>query len=87
MARDLIHDAAKQALINDNWEVTDDPYRLEIDTKTGKTYEVDLGAEKFIVAEEEKRKILVEIKNLLRLYFVQVSRSTWTVLGLQRFDY
>lgn len=35
---------------------------MEVDTKKGRTYEVDLGAEKFIAAEKNKKKILVEIK-------------------------
>ena len=29
--RDLIHDAVKEALIKDNWAVTDDPLLVSID--------------------------------------------------------
>jgi hypothetical protein len=33
MARDIIHEAVKAALINDGWIITDDPFRLEIGKK------------------------------------------------------
>lgn len=62
MARDIIHEAVKTALINDGWTVTDDPLRLFIPGTT-KAFEVDLGAEKVIGAEKEGKQIAVEIKS------------------------
>lgn len=29
MAKDIIHDAVKQALIKDGWTITDDPFRVQ----------------------------------------------------------
>lgn len=56
MARkDAIHDAVKNALIKDDWTITHDPIIIDIvDTKI----EADLAAEKIIVAEKEKLKLL-----------------------------
>jgi hypothetical protein len=64
MARDLIHDAVKQALINDQWNVTEDPFDLPI-MGSDKDFEVDLGAEKLLSAEKGMKKILVEVKSFL----------------------
>ena len=61
MARDLIHDAVKTALINDNWQVTDDPFSLKL-IEGDKILEVDMGAEKIFAAEKAKERILVEVK-------------------------
>lgn len=61
-AKDLIHEAVKVALIKDGWQVTD-PFYVPV-TDTG--LEIDLAAEKFIVAERNKRRIAVEIKTLGR---------------------
>lgn len=61
MARDIIHKAVKQALINDGWTITKDPFRLDIGKKQS-PLEVDLAAERLLVAEKESEKILVEVK-------------------------
>jgi hypothetical protein len=66
MAKDLFHNAVREALENDGWTITDDPYlvkALESD------YEIDLGAEKIIAAEKDSKKIAVEIKSFLRPSF------------------
>ena len=62
--RDKIHYQAKQALENDGWQVTDDPYILKLPTENGKykQYPIDLGAEKIIAAQKGKEKIAVEVK-------------------------
>lgn len=57
---DKIHDAVKNALINDGWTITADPLKI--------IYEefrllADLGAEKAIAAERGTDKIAVEIKS------------------------
>ena len=59
-AKDKIHDAVKNALINDGWTVTDDPYTLAYAEDV--TVFVDLGAERVIAAQREQEKIAVEVK-------------------------
>ena len=61
MAKDLIHESVKQALINDNWTITDDPFKIEL-LEDGRSLEADLGAEKIFSAEKGAEKIVVEIK-------------------------
>lgn len=58
-AKDLYHDAVKNALIKDGWTITHDPLTLKIgDSRLF----VDLGAEQIIGAEKDLHKIAVEIK-------------------------
>ena len=61
MAKDIYHYIVKEALINDGWTITDDPYMIRPDQNT--KYEVDLGANKIIAATKENKKIAVEIKS------------------------
>lgn len=61
MAKDKIHEAVRLALINDGWHITKDPFVL---TTGGVDLEIDMAAEKFILAEREAEKILVEVKSL-----------------------
>ena len=63
MARDSIHTAVKRALEKDGWNVTNDPLNIE---SGGVEVEIDLAAEKFIIAEKGIVKIIVEIKSLNR---------------------
>ncbi|MFK7947400.1 MAG: element excision factor XisH family protein, partial [Saprospiraceae bacterium] len=59
----MFHNLVKEALIHEGWNITNDPYAL----KAGDIdYEVDLGAEKLIVASKGVTKILVEVKSFLR---------------------
>jgi len=62
--RDKYHYNVKQALENDGWEVTDDPYilRLRDEQNKDRIFPVDLGAEKLIAAQKGKEKIAIEIK-------------------------
>jgi hypothetical protein len=60
MAKDLYHDIVKNALINEGWIVTHDPYPLKIGSVR---MFIDLGAEKIIAAEKGNEKIAVEIKS------------------------
>jgi hypothetical protein len=62
MAKDLFHDAVKNALIKDGWQITDDPFFLKIG---GVELYIDLGAEKLIAAERDNQKIAVEIKSFI----------------------
>lgn len=58
-ARDLYHDAVKNALVKDGWTITHDPFIVEIE---GDRLYIDLGAKRVIAAEKGTRKIAVEIK-------------------------
>ena len=62
MARDIFHDRVRESLEQDGWTITDDPYRIELDTAT---FQIDLAAKKMIAAEKGKEKIAVEIKSFL----------------------
>jgi XisH protein len=63
MAKDKYHDLVKQALVNDGWTITHDPYKIMLGKRRGY---VDLGAEKtLIAAEKDLEKIAVEIKSFL----------------------
>ena len=62
MAKDLVHQSAKNALIKDNWKITHDPYTISYG---GVNMAVDLGAEKLIAATKDNQKIAVEIKSFL----------------------
>lgn len=63
-ARDLYHDAVKNALVKDGWTITHDPIRLRL--RRGKNLFVDLGAERLLAAEKGTEKIAVEIKSFVR---------------------
>ena len=57
-AKDLYHDAIKNALIKDGWVITADPYLIrykDVDLFA------DLAAEKPIAAERQGKKIVVEV--------------------------
>jgi hypothetical protein len=62
MAKDLFHDAVRNALIKDGWQITDDPFFLKVG---GVEFYIDLGAEKLIAAERNNEKIAVEIKSFI----------------------
>ncbi len=63
MAKDIYHQAVKEALVKDGWTVTHDPYYLDIDNPS--PLEIDLGAERLISAEKGTEKIVVEVKSFL----------------------
>lgn len=60
--KDIIHDAVRNALIKEGWQITHDPFHLRYD-ETGLF--IDLAAERFIAAEKANRKIAVEIKSFI----------------------
>ena len=64
MAKDIYHNLVRQALENEGWTITHDPFYLPLGLG-GKKVEADLGAEKFIAAEKNMEKILVEIKSFI----------------------
>ena len=60
MARDTYHDAVRRALEKEGWTITDEQYKCS----TGEaSFEIDLFAEKLIVAERGNDKIAVEVKS------------------------
>jgi hypothetical protein len=61
-AKDMIHDAVKNALIKDRWKITHDPYTIIYEEVTAY---VDLGAEIIIAAEKERHKIVIEVKSFI----------------------
>ncbi|MDJ1176739.1 XisH family protein [Roseofilum sp. BLCC_M91] len=61
-ARDKYHSAVRIALEKEQWNITDDPLRLEV---AGTKFELDLGAEQLLAAERGEEKIAVEIKTFL----------------------
>ncbi len=77
MAKDIFHNAVRNALIKDGWTITQDPFRLE-DKNVKMVYEADLGAEKMLAAEKGMEKIVVEVKSFLKL---SLSNEFHTILG------
>lgn len=61
-ARDIYHDAVKNALIQDGWIITDDPLHLKWGQRD---MYVDLGAKQLLAAEQGTKKIAVEIKSFV----------------------
>lgn len=61
-AKDIYHDGVKKALIKDQWTITHDSLTLRVGKKD---MFVDLGAEKFLAAQKQDRKIAVEIKSFI----------------------
>jgi len=61
-AKDIFHEAVKQALQKEQWVITDDPLKLEFGNVK---FKIDLGAEKLIAAQKNSEKIAVEIKSFL----------------------
>jgi hypothetical protein len=74
-AKDLIHDAIKNALIKDGWMITADPYELGYQEVS---LAVDLAAEKLFEAARDNQKILVEVKSFVGRSF---ARDFQTALG------
>lgn len=72
MARDLFHEAVRNALINDGWTITHDPYPIKL---MDFDLDVDLGAERTLAAErglgDSVEKIAVEIKTFLSASFMR----------------
>ncbi|HAN74531.1 MAG TPA: XisH protein [Planktothrix sp. UBA8402] len=61
-AKDIYHEAVKNALIKEGWTITADPYPLEYEDV--ELYP-DLAVEKVISEEQKQRKIIIEIKSFI----------------------
>lgn len=59
-ARDAYHTNLINALVKDNWSITDDPYIMKWGSRD---MFVDLGASLLLGAEKEEVKIAVELKS------------------------
>ena len=61
-AKDLYHEAVKQALIKDGWVVTNDPLHLRYGNFD---FYIDFGAEELLGASKGGQTIAVEVKTFL----------------------
>lgn len=61
-AKDIFHESVKKALQKEQWIITNDPLKFEFGEVN---FQIDLGAEKIIVAEKGNEKIAIEIKSFL----------------------
>ncbi|NER94297.1 MAG: fatty-acid oxidation protein subunit alpha [Symploca sp. SIO1B1] len=61
-AKDIFHEAVKQALQKEQWVITDDPLKFKFGNVN---FRADLGAERLIAAQRTGEKIAVEIKSFL----------------------
>ena len=59
-ARDIFHQAVKNALVKAGWVITHDPLHVDFG---GFDFFIDLGAETLIGASKEGRQIAVEVKS------------------------
>ena len=62
MAKDRFHTVVRTALEKDGWQITADPYEINIDDVD---FQIDLAAEQLLAAERENQKIAVEIKSFI----------------------
>lgn len=62
MAKDRFHQVVRTALEREGWQITADPYEINIDDVD---FEIDLAAEQLLAAEREHQKIAVEVKSFL----------------------
>lgn len=62
--RDNNHEIVRTALEKEGWKITNDPFWIKIGRKSA---QIDLGAERIIIAEKENEKIAVEIKSFIAL--------------------
>ena len=67
MAKDIIHEAVKQALLKDGWTIIADPYPLQY---AEFSLRADLAAERFSATEERVRRIIIEVKSFAGLSFI-----------------
>ena len=58
------HDLVRSDLEADGWTITNDPFFIR--PEKGVNYPIDLTAERVLVAEKGKEKIVVEIKSFLQ---------------------
>jgi XisH protein len=62
MAKDRFHQVVRTALEKEGWEITDDPYEINVNDVD---FEIDLAAEQLLAATKENQKIAVEVKSFI----------------------
>jgi len=65
VARDIFHTLVREALENEGWVITHDPFPLHNRKEGG--LQTDLGAEKIITAEKGLDRIAVEVKSFVHI--------------------
>jgi hypothetical protein len=90
-AKDVYHDAVKQALIKEGWLIIRENYELDYQ---GDSLYPDFAAEKTITATRDTEKILVEVKSFLGRSFIADLQATLgqyfmyqQVIRVQRLDF
>ncbi|AFZ46962.1 XisH protein [Cyanobacterium stanieri PCC 7202] len=61
-AKDIYHDAIKNALIKDGWTITADPYPIKYEEVK---LQADLAGEKTVSASKQGTQVVIEIKSFL----------------------
>ncbi|MHC5677006.1 XisH family protein [Nostoc sp.] len=79
---DIIHNAVKNALIKDDWTITDDPYVIQYRRTT---LYADLGAERPIAAERDGQKLVVEVKSFVGASKIQDLKQTLGQYDIYRY--
>ena len=62
MVKDRFHDVVRAALEKEGWQITADPYEINVDDVD---FEIDLAAEQLLAATKENQKIAVEVKSFI----------------------
>jgi len=62
MVKDRFHGVVKTGLEKEGWQITADPYEINIDDVD---FQIDLAAEQLLAAQRESDKIAVEIKSFI----------------------
>jgi predicted RecB family endonuclease len=62
MSKDRFHDVVRTALEKEGWQITADPYEINVDDVD---FEIDLAAEQLLAALKDNQKIAVEIKSFI----------------------
>lgn len=75
-AKDIYHDAVKQALIKEGWTIFADPYRIAYEDAD---LYADRAASRPLAAERQDVKIVVEIKSFFvgRSPLLRLSQCSW----------
>jgi predicted RecB family endonuclease len=60
MVKDRFHDVVKTGLEKQGWQITADPYEINVDDVD---FEIDLAAEQLLAAQRDHQKIAVEVKS------------------------
>jgi hypothetical protein len=81
-AKDIYHNAVKNALIKDGWAITKENFHVVWGRKD---LYVDIGAEKLFTAEKKGRKIAVEVKSFVGRSEIKDLRDALGQFFLYRF--